>query len=228
MRIMLLVNIAVALLAVTRPYPAREVLMAMSTSDRHTETPRSASSWPGLSNEQIAQAEAVSPSSSVSQGGWLNYHSPVSGLSFRYPPSLRIEERSPRSFGLPEAQEITDLVGDTPMNPGSVVLRFIVDRGRTNAELAARRITLLKEQYSGSDKPLRSATPIHVDGHEALVKVDCFPTCRWSVNIFQPRNCTILSVLGGADAAYAEPPLRDDSAFPLLTIIETVHFNSST
>ena len=60
---------------------------------------------------------------------WARYDNRATGLSFRYPRYLRIRERDPRSFGLTEVEEITELLGDTKLNPGTVVLRFMVNRG---------------------------------------------------------------------------------------------------
>jgi hypothetical protein len=46
--------------------------------------------------------------------------------------------------------------------------------------------------------------------------------CGWQVTILQPRECSIFP-LGSSDDAF--PPLHDGN-FPLLSIIETVHFES--
>src|SRR5690242_13264552 len=150
MRTWFLVTIAVALLAMTAPDVSRGALMAIPADQAPSGLVGKPSSGPALNQSRVAQTEVVSPSGSVSQAGWLTYHNPVTGLSFRYPPSLRIEERSPRAYAVPEPQEVTDLLGDTPMNPASIVLRFIVARGKSKPETAARKIRLMKEEYSGS------------------------------------------------------------------------------
>ena len=47
----------------------------------------------------------------VSTQNWILYHNVATGISFRYPPSLRIHERNVQEFGLPDAELIVDLVG---------------------------------------------------------------------------------------------------------------------
>src|SRR5215472_5175905 len=75
-------------------------------------------------------------SSNTEASSWVHYHDSATGLSFDYPPDLRIRERDPHAFGLPDAEEITELLGDTSANPNTVVLRFIVQRGQTTPETA--------------------------------------------------------------------------------------------
>ena len=75
----------------------------------------------------------------ASPAEWVPYHNSATGLSFRYPASLRIRERDPRPFRVPEGGEVTDVVGDTDVNPGTVVLRFIVKRGEITPETAAAK-----------------------------------------------------------------------------------------
>lgn len=161
----------------------------------------------------------------VSSAGWDSYHNPVTGLSFRYPPSLRIQERDPRSFGLPDAEEITELVGDTKVNPGTVVLRFIVNRGEMTPETAAAKVRTIRERYATDTDPRESLETLQLDGHEALLVVGCGrAACHWSIRILQPHECTILSLLAGADSDEAVPPPHD-GIFPLLSIIQSVHFD---
>ena len=70
-------------------------------------------------------------------------------------------------------------------------------------------------------------TPMQLDGHEVLVEVSCGRgACHWYVNLLQPRECTILSLLTGTDSDEALPPPHD-GLFPLLSIIRTVHFDTS-
>ena len=160
---------------------------------------------------------------------WVPYHNAATGLSFRYPASLRIRERDPRPFGLPDAEEITELLGDTKLNPGTVVLRFIVNRGETTPETATVKARAVRERYASDTDSRESLTAMQLDGHEALVSVGCGargPACHWGVNILQPRECLILSLLTGADFEEALPPPHD-GLFPLLSIIRTVHFHTS-
>src|SRR5947208_15894960 len=104
----------------------------------------------------------------ASPAEWVPYHNSATGLSFRYPASLRIRERDPRSFGLPDAEEVTELVGDTKLNPGTVVLRFIVNRGETTPETAAAKARAVRERYARPDTDSReSLTTMQLDGHEA-------------------------------------------------------------
>ena len=54
------------------------------------------------------------------EGDWLVYANAKNGLSFRYPPSMRVEEKDPASFGFDSPPEaVVDVLG-----PGAV-LRFI-------------------------------------------------------------------------------------------------------
>jgi hypothetical protein len=171
-----------------------------------------------------ASASILAVADTANSTDWIAYHNTATGLSFRYPAYLRIHERDPRSFGLPEAEEITDLVGDTKVNPGTIVLRFIVNRGETTPETAAAKSRSIREAASSDPDSRESVTFMELDGHEAPVSVGCGRgACHWSVNILQPRECKILSMLAGADADEAVPPPRD-GIFPLLSIIESVHF----
>ena len=163
----------------------------------------------------------------ASPSEWVPYHNSATGLSFRYPPSLRIHERDPRPFRVPEGGEVTDLVGDTATNPDTTVLRFLVNPGDMTPEIAARRARGLRENHANDTPNSReSLTPMQLDGHEALVEVSCGRgACHWYVNLLQPRECTILSLLTGTDPDEALPPPHD-GLFPLLSIIRTVHFDA--
>ena len=168
----------------------------------------------------LAARVALAIADPANTSDWIGYHNPLTGLSFRYPAYLRIRERDPRSFGLPNAEEITDLVTDKNVS----VLRFIVNRGETTPETAAAKSRSIREAAL-SDPDLReSVTFMELDGHEAPVTVSCGrAACHWFVHILQPRECTILSLLTGADADESQASPRDDS-FPLLSIINSVHF----
>jgi hypothetical protein len=155
----------------------------------------------------------------VSTQNWILYHNVATGISFRYPPSLRIHERNVQEFGLPDAELIVDLVGETEMNPGTVVLRFIVNRGVATPQTVAERSRIIR-------KGCQSTTTMLLDGHRALVCVSTVGRAalpRWSVAVLYPRECTILSLLAGADADEANPPPHDGT-FPLLSIVKTLHF----
>ena len=159
---------------------------------------------------------AVPISSNVHTQDWLVFRNPATGISFRYPPSLRVRERDPRQFGLPDAKLIVDLVGDTRLNPGTIVLRFIVRAGSVTPQTIALRSKLLRSACKSLDT-------LTLDGHQALVCVSCGrAACHWGVEVLQPRECTILTLLGGADSDEAQPPPHD-GIFPLLSIIATLH-----
>jgi hypothetical protein len=153
----------------------------------------------------------------VSTQDWVLYRNAATGVAFRYPPSLRVHERDVQEFGLLDAELIVDLVGDTEMNPGTVVLRFIVHRGLATPQKVAARSRSLR----GSCKSL---TSMPINGHQALV---CVYTGRaaihWRLEVLDPRECTIVSELLGADSYEADPPPHDGT-FPLLSIIKTLHF----
>ncbi len=128
---------------------------------------------------------------------WLSYHNAATGLVFRYPPTLRIRERDPQSFGLPDVEEITDLLGDTTVNPGTIALRFIVWRGERTPEMAAAKARDEREKHARPDRDTReSLTTIQLDGHEALVSLGCGrAACHWAVSILQPRDCAIFTMI---------------------------------
>ena len=154
------------------------------------------------------------------RGHWIQFHDPRSGLSFSYPPDLHVRRRDPRNFHLPNVEMIVDLTGNTRLNPGVTVLRFIVKRGISSAREAAKRRAELRRVCA-------KTSSLSVGGHEAVV---CTSRGRaavhWSVEILQPRQCTILALLGGADYKQSLPPPHDGD-FPLLSIIRTVRFTSS-
>ena len=149
---------------------------------------------------------------------WILYRNWAAGLSFRHPPSLRVRERDPLKFGLPDAELIVDLIGDTKANPGTTVLRFIVNRGEATPQTISQRSKLLRATS-------KSLSSMPLDGHQALVSVFCGrAACHWSVEVLQPRECTILTLLNDPIEDQAAPP--HDGTFPLLSIIETLHFES--
>lgn len=150
---------------------------------------------------------------------WIQFHDPQTGLSFRYPPNLRIRHRDPGKFGLPAVQSIVELIGNTPLNPGTIVLRFLVKRGTPSAAEQEKTRNLLRSVC-------KTTSSMMVHGHEAVVCVTRGSGAkRWSVEILGPRECTIVTLLGGADADQAAPPPHDGE-FPLLSIIRTVHFTA--
>jgi hypothetical protein len=170
-----------------------------------------------------AGKETTPASGTASAADWMTYQSAATGLSFRYPPALRIRERDPESFGLPDVEEITELRGDTKLNPDTVVLRFFVKRGTTTPEAAAAQARAERERHARPDADSReSVTTMELDGHDALVSVGCGrAACHWGVSILQPRVCMILTLIPEPIEDSLSPP--HDGTFPLLSIIKTVH-----
>jgi hypothetical protein len=171
---------------------------------------------------RVCAKDTAKVESGANAAGWLSYHNAATGLLFRYPPSLRINERDPQSFGLPDVEEITDLLGDTTLNPGTIALRFIVWRGERTPEMAAAKARDEREKHARPDWDSReSLTTIQLDGHEALVSVGCGrAACHWAVNILQPRDCAIFTMISDPIEDTYLPP--HDGTFPLLSIIKTV------
>lgn len=134
----------------------------------------------------------------ASDRDWKLYRNAATGLSFRYPPSLQVRERSPHRPGLPDADAIVDLVDAQK----TLVLEFVVYHDAATAF-----------------QPLdRGCKPIRLGGEEAAFEcVMCWPACMWSVEILSPRLCSISS------SDYSSPPLKDGIA-PVRSIVETVRF----
>ena len=130
---------------------------------------------------------------------WIQFQDAQTGLTFRYPPNLHIQRRDSRQFGLDSLQGVVELVGDARVNPGTVVLRFLVKRGQLTGR--ARRQGSLVCMSTGS------------------------AAIRWSVEILKPRGCTIVTLMGRANADQALPPPHDGK-FPLLSIMRTVRFTA--
>jgi hypothetical protein len=125
---------------------------------------------------------------------WVQFHDPQTGLSFRYPPNLHIRHRDPQNFKLPTLQSVVELIGDTRVNPGTVVLRFLVRGGHLTPSTRAEKLEQLR-------KGCRTTSSLMIDGHEAIVCLSVGSAAiRWSVEILEPRERTILTLLGGADA----------------------------
>jgi hypothetical protein len=166
---------------------------------------------------------------------WLLYKSAKNGLSFRYPASMRIEERDPAPFRFDKSPDlIVDLRGDEVNNPDVIAMRFICNSGeKTPAMARAKARALLKTQPE--EDPTGYVTDgatgsVQVDGHEAILSCGCGRgrgACRWSVLTLQPRECLIFPMAAGKDFTEILPPPHDD-AFPLLSIINTIHFDKST
>ena len=166
----------------------------------------------------------------AAEGDWLVYRNPKNWLSFRYPPSMRVEERDPVPFHFDNVPDvIVDLQDDELNNPNIIVMRFICARGQKTPEMAAARARALLKTHPEEDPTGRVSDgaigSVQVDGHEAIVSCGCGrAACQWSVLTLQPRECTIFPMDPG-DPNESLLPLHD-SEFPLLSIINTVHFES--
>jgi len=164
----------------------------------------------------------------AAEGDWLVYRNAKTGLSFRYPPSMRIEERDPTKFGFEDIPDaIVDLrAADNFPIRDFIVMRFICARGEKTPEMAAARARALLTAHPGKHE----STPgsMELDGHEAIVHCFCgSAACAWRVITLQPRECTIFPMEPGGGFDDVLPPPHD-GRFPLLSIINTVHFESAT
>ena len=162
------------------------------------------------------------------EGDWRTYRNAKNGLSFRYPPSMRVEERDPLPFHFDSPPElIVDLLGDGT-NRNVTVLRFNCARGQRTPEMASARARALLETHPEEDRTGRVSTgavgTMQIDGHEAIVSCGCGrAACRWSVLTLQPRECGIVVMEPGEDPHDSLLPVHDGE-FPILSIIEAVHF----
>lgn len=150
---------------------------------------------------------------------WIQFQDPQTGLTFRYPPNLRIHRRDPQKFGLPNIEGIVDVTGDTKLNRNTAMLRFLVKRGQLTSRARANKLKLLR-------KGCKTTSSLMIDGYKAIVCASAGSAAiRWSVEILEPRECTIVTLLGGAEADQAVPPPHEGE-FPLLSIMRTVHFTA--
>jgi hypothetical protein len=78
--------------------------------------------------------------------------------------------RRPRELD-PDVGEITELVGDTKLDPETVALRFIVNRGERTPEAAAAKGRAVRQRYTSDTDSRESLTTMQLDGHEAPVEV---------------------------------------------------------
>jgi hypothetical protein len=151
----------------------------------------------------------------AAEANWLVYRNAKTGLSFRYPPSVRVEERDPTKFGFDSVPDaIVDLRGDWLNNTDFIVMRFICAAG-----IAAEKARALRAE----NQPIPS--PIELAGHRVIVSCSCTPGgCSWGVVTLPPRECSIFPMEPGEFFNDRLPPLHDGH-FPLLSIINTVHFS---
>lgn len=165
---------------------------------------------------------------------WLTYRNAKNGMSFRYPPTMRAEERDPRQFTFDNNDPalIVDLRGDELDNPDIVAMRFICARGEKTPEMAAAKARVLLQTHPEENATGRVTAgaigSMQVDGHEAIVSCSCgLAACDWSVLTLQPRVCDIFPMVTGRGVRDDLPPPHDGE-FPLLSIIKTLHLESAT
>jgi hypothetical protein len=164
---------------------------------------------------------------------WLNYRNPKNGLSFRYPASMRVEELDPVPFHLDIVPEvIVDLKGDESNSPNITVMRFICARGQKTPEMAASKARALLKTHPSENPSGRvddgAVGSMQVDGHQAIVSCGCGrAACDFSVLTLQPHECKFLPMVTGEGFRDNLPPPHDGE-FPLLSIINTVHFEPAT
>lgn len=180
-------------------------------------------------------AENLNPSAmrgDAAASDWPSYRSPKNGLSFRYPPSMQVKELDPALFHFDVVPAVVvDLKGNRPNNPNITVMRFICARGGKTPEMAASKASSLLKTHPGENPSGRvdkgAVGAMQVDGHEAIVSCGCGrAACHYAVLILQPYECQVLPMVPQEGSADNLPPPHDGE-FPLLSIINTVHFESA-
>ncbi len=205
---------------------------------------------PEMAAANAMPTEVPNGEAPIATSGWREFYDPAVGLSFRYPTSLRVRVKEPQEFGSPlitdedlrnpttGLAQVVDLIGDTPVNTGTIVLSFLLFRETTTPETAAGKIKKAFEFQSRlheaeiknapeSGRPVCSSlSTMRLDGHEALLRIDCGRAAwHWQIIIMQPRPCLISTGLMGNDYVESVPPPHD-GMFPLLSIIRTVHIDA--
>ena len=186
----------------------------------------------GLAQDRCApqklNAEALR--GDAAQKDWLLYQNHRTGLSFRYPSTMRIEERDPTTFHFDVVPTvIVDLKGDEPNDPNITPLRIICAEGRKTAEAAGAKARALLRTHPEENSSGRVADgaigTIQVDGHEAVLSCGCGrAACQYSIQTLQPYECQIFPMVSG-EGFFDNYPPPHDGTFPILSIIKTIHFN---
>ena len=150
----------------------------------------------------------------AAEGDWLTYRTAKDGLSFRYPRSMQVEDRDPTGFGYDKAHD-PEVVVDLQAH-GSIIMRFICEPGERTPEMAATMLRRIRQQASEKDSAL---TTMQIDSHGAILGGP--KRGPWSIALLQPRACDVFP-MDPPDDDRRPPP--HDGQYPLLSIIETVHF----
>lgn len=174
----------------------------------------------------------AAPSYSCAQtADWLKYYDRATGFSFRYPPSLQAVEDAHSDLlnddlhmHVKKVIELTSKVKlDQVSEPDVPVLRFLLKENGVYPERP------WVETFETQRRGCRHWRSLRIDGHRALECVICGRgACHWSIELFQPRRCSIFSLWHGADDD--EPDVQKvhphDGRLPLQTIVKTVHFTA--
>jgi hypothetical protein len=141
--------------------------------------------------------------------------------------SMQVEELEPARFGYDKAFT-PDVIVDLRAHD-STVMRFICAlREQTPAMAAAKILRQTNQAEDGC-----GTLSMQIDGHkaiEAVVGSSCGRSpsgrgavCTWRIATYQPRECDIFPLGNGLESDHDFPPAHDGQ-FPLLSIIQTVHF----
>jgi hypothetical protein len=181
---------------------------------------------------------SISATVASDKNEWRLYENSVVGLSFRYPPSLRVRERKQEEFlGVnPPPAAVIELLGSTQNDPDVIVLRFFVADEHTSPETGAydvprRSLRDLWSRLRGGqdrDRPSRKSEYFIVDGQKAVIRFTCGRSGagHWSIHILHPKPCSVVSFAPAKpfhDLCHTAGP--HDYTFPVLSIIRTVRLS---
>ena len=124
---------------------------------------------------------------------WLSYQNRITGLSFRYPPSLWVRERKTEEFPIPAVVAVIELLGRTDLDPDTIVLRFFVkdEHPKPGLRISGPPPRSLRDLRRGCV----SWSYLVIDEHNSVVCVTCGrAACSWTVEMLYPRQCSIISM----------------------------------
>ncbi len=149
--------------------------------------------------------ESLKMDSLTTPANWKLYHNPASGLSFRYPPFVRVSEPSERQLdarrsALSSQQNLSAKVdlGYRGRWAEDGLLSFELYDHLTSDQIAAERRDLGGCGY---------AHHLKIAGRQALACADCTAVCWWTIYLFAP----------GEELQIAPMPLvnGDDAVWPI-------------